>query len=76
MATGVATKMKAHFGEAIDVAIHLIDSPEAANYVLRAATTVFLDGAWVPLDIATSAGRMQEHIEKALLSGEDTHEGP
>jgi len=73
MATGVANKMKAHFGEAIDVAIHLIDSPEAANYVLRAATTVFLNDAWVPLDIATSAGRMQEYLEQALDS-EGMHE--
>jgi hypothetical protein len=74
MAAGVANKMKAHFGEAIDVAIHLINSPEAANYVLRASTTVFLNDAWVPLDIATSAGRMQEYIERALAS-EGTHEG-
>ena len=74
MATGVANKMKAHFGEAIDVAIHLIDSPEAANYVLRASTTVFLNGVWIPLDIATSAGRMQEYIEQALASG-GMHEG-
>lgn len=45
-----------------------------ANYVLRASTTVFLNDAWVPLDIATSAGRMQEYIEQALAS-EGTHEG-
>jgi len=74
MATGVADKMKAHFGEAIDVNIHLINSLEAANYVLRAATTDFLNDAWVPLDIATSASRMQEYIEQALAS-EGTHEG-
>ncbi|MDD5169038.1 MAG: hypothetical protein PHN75_09485 [Syntrophales bacterium] len=74
MATGVANKMKIHFGEAIDVAIHLIDSPEAAKYVLRSATTVFLNDAWVPLDIATSAGRMQEYIEQEMTTGEK-HEG-
>lgn len=68
MATGVANKMKAHFGGTIDVAIHLIDSPEAANYVLRTATTVFLNNAWVPLDIATSAGRMQEYLDQALAN--------
>ncbi|MBT0666480.1 hypothetical protein KI809_19400 [Geobacter pelophilus] len=67
MATGVANRMKAHFGEAIDLEIHLIDSADAANYVLRGATTVFLDGTWVPLDIATSAGRMQEYIEQAII---------
>ena len=68
MATGVADKMKAHFGKEIDLAIHLIDSPEAANYVLRASTTVFLNDVWVPLDIATSAGRMQEYLEQAMAS--------
>uniref|UniRef100_C6E9I7 Uncharacterized protein n=1 Tax=Geobacter sp. (strain M21) TaxID=443144 RepID=C6E9I7_GEOSM len=66
MATGVATKMKNLFGEAIDLHIHLIDAPEAANYVLRGATTVFLNEEWVPLDTATSADRMQEFLEQAL----------
>ena len=70
MATGVATKMKDHFGEAMDLHVHLIDSPEAANYVLRGATTVFLNDEWVPLDIATSAGRMQEYLEQALTREE------
>lgn len=70
MATGVATKMKDHFGEAMDLHVHLIDAPEAANYVLRGATTVFLNDEWVPLDIATSAGRMQEYLEQALTREE------
>jgi len=70
MATGVANKMKDHFGETIDLEIHLIDSPEAVNYVLRGATTVFLDNEWVPLDIATSRGRMQEYLEQALAHEE------
>jgi len=70
MATGVATKMKAHFGESLDVAIHLIDSPAAADYVLRGATTVYLNDVWVPLDIATSAGRMQEYLEQELARRE------
>jgi hypothetical protein len=62
--------MKTHFGDKINVAIHLIDSPEAANYVLRGATTVFLNDVWVPLDIATSAARMQEYLEQELASRE------
>lgn len=72
MATGVATKMKDHFGEAIDLHIHLIDAPEAASYVLRGATSVFLNDEWVPLDIATSAGRMREYLEQALTREEGT----
>lgn len=70
MATGVANKMKAHFGETLDLHIHLIDAPEAQNYILRGATTVFLKEEWVPLDIATSAGRMQEYLEQALAREE------
>lgn len=70
MATGVANKMKAHFGAAIDVEIHLVDSPEAANYELRGSTTIFLNGKWVPLDVATSADRMREYIEQAIADGE------
>ena len=75
MATGVANKMKTHFGDKIDVAIHLIDSPEAANHVLRGATSVFLNDVWVSLDVATSAGRMQEYIEQEMTTREK-HEGP
>jgi len=71
MATGVAGKMKTHFGEAIDVAIHLVDSPEAANYELRGSTTIFLNGKWVPLDIATSADKMQKYIEQAIANREN-----
>lgn len=74
MATGVADKMKAHFGDEIDVVTHLIDSPEAASYELRGSTSVFLNGRWVPLDIATSADRMREYIEQAIAAGE-TYEG-
>ncbi len=70
MATGVANKMKTQFGDKIDVTIHLIDSPEAANYVLRGATSVFLNDVLVSLDVATSAGRMQEYIEQEMTTGE------
>jgi len=61
--------MKEHFGESLEVAIHLIDSPEAANYELRASTTVYLNDAWVPLDIATSVNDMQRYIEQAMAVG-------
>lgn len=66
MATGVANRMKDHFGEAVDLKVHLINDPEASEYVLRGATTVFLDNEWVPLDIATSAGRMLEYLKQAM----------
>jgi len=66
MATGVATKMKTRFGEMIDVAIHLVDSEEAARYELRGSTTVFVNEEWVPLDVATSADRMEAFLGKSL----------
>ena len=70
MATVVANKMKSRFGESLALALHLVDAPEASNYVLRGSTTVFLNDEWVPLDIATSAARMQEYLEQALAKEE------
>jgi len=66
--------MKDHFGKSLDVAIHLIDSLEAANYDLRGSTTVYLNDEWVPLDIATSGNNMQTYIEQAMAV-ERKHEG-
>ena len=62
--------MKDRFGEKLDVAIHLVDSEEAAKYELRASTTVFFNEEWVALDIATSEGRMQAYIEQKMAHGE------
>ena len=66
MATGVATKMKDRFGEQIDLAIHLVDSEEAAKYELKGSTTVFINDEWVPLDVATSADKMADYIENMM----------
>ena len=66
MATGVATKMKDRFGERIDLAIHLVDSEEAAKYGLRGSTTVFIDDELVPLDVATSAEKMEAYLANIM----------
>lgn len=66
MATGVARKMKDCFGEKIDLAIHLVDSEEAAKYELRGSTTVFINDEWVPLDVATSADKMEVYLEDMM----------
>lgn len=66
MATGVATKMKGRFGEMLDVAIHLVDSEEAARYELRGSTTVFVNDEWVPLDVATSADKMEAYLANLM----------
>lgn len=66
MATGVATKMKDRFGEMLDVAIHLVDSEEAARYELRGSTTVFVNDEWVPLDVATSVDKMEAYLANLM----------
>jgi len=66
LATGVATKMKDRFGEQIDLAIHLVDSEEAAKYELKGSTAVFINDEWVPLDVATSADKMADYIENMM----------
>lgn len=58
--------MKEQFGEALDVEIHLNVSEAAKGYVLRGATTVLVDEQWVPLEIATSRGRMAEFLGKIV----------
>lgn len=58
--------MKEQFGEALDVEIHLNGSEAAQGYVLRGATTVLVNEQWVPLEIATSRGRMAEYLDGLL----------
>lgn len=62
MATGVAKKMKDRFNGQIDLQIHLTDSKEARQYELKGSTTVFVNGEFVPLDVATSEAKMGEHL--------------
>jgi len=63
---GVAKKMKEKFGDGIDLSIHTNDSEEAKNYDLKASTTVFVDGNFVPLDIALSEKKMEEFLGKKI----------
>ena len=58
--------MKGRFGEMVDVAIHLVDSEEAARYELRGSTTVFVNNEWVPLDVATSADKMEAYLANLM----------
>lgn len=58
--------MKDRFGEMLDVAIHLVDSEEAARYELRGSTTVFVNDEWVPLDVATSADKMEAYLANLM----------
>ena len=51
-ATGVAKKMQEIFKDALELQIHLADSPEALPYNLRSSTNVFVNDELVPLDVA------------------------
>ena len=59
----MATAMRDEFGDALDLKIFTIDSEEATVYEIKASTTVFLNGEWVPLDIATSRDQMEEFLK-------------
>ena len=48
------------------MAIHLVDSEEAAEYELRGSTTVFINDEWVPLDVATNADKMEAYLANML----------
>ena len=50
----------------MDLAIHLVDSEEAAKYEFRGSTTVFVNDEWVPLDVATNADRMEAYLANMM----------
>ena len=58
--------MKDRFGDKIDLNIHLNHSVEAMKYRIRSATTVLVDGEWVPLDIALSEEKMYAFLDGKL----------
>lgn len=67
--------MREQFRGRIEVHTYLADSEEAKKYNLKGSTNVFLNGYWVPLEIAKSETRMLAYLEiKAGLSAETTGE--
>jgi hypothetical protein len=60
--------MQERFGAELDVEVHTVDSPAAADYVLKGSTNVFVNGQWVALDVATAADRMESALRE-LLAG-------
>jgi len=48
------------------LAIHLVDSEEADKYELRGSTTVFINDELVPLDVATSAEKMEAYLANIM----------
>jgi hypothetical protein len=62
----VAKGMKNEFGDAIDLNIYTNDSPEALNYQLKSATSVFVNGEAVPLDVAISNEQMIAYLREKM----------
>lgn len=54
--------MKEIFQDRLNLRILRTDSPEAMAYALRSATSVFVDGELVPLEVATSATAMEQYL--------------
>ncbi len=66
MATGVAKVMKEQFGEQLELKVLLNDSVEARNYPLKGSTNVYINGEWIPLEVATSKENMKHYLGKVL----------
>jgi transglutaminase-like putative cysteine protease len=66
MATGVSKAMKEKFGDQLELKVLLNDSEEARSYDLKASTNVYINGEWVPLDVATSRENMKHYLRKVL----------
>jgi hypothetical protein len=66
MATGVAKAMKEKFGDQIELKVLLNDSEEATNYSIKGSTNVYINGEWIPLDVATSKENMDLYLKKIL----------
>lgn len=65
-ATGVARAMQEQFGGQLALRTHLASDPEAAAYTLKGSTNVFVNGAWVELDVATDRERMAAYLNNIL----------
>ena len=68
-ATGVAKKMQEIFKDALELQIHLADSPEALSYNLRSSTNVFVNDELVPLEVATSDTAMENYLTAIKKGG-------
>lgn len=66
MATDVAKAMKEKFGDQIELKVLLNDSEEATNYSFKGSTNVYINGEWIPLDVATLKENMNHYLRKVL----------
>jgi hypothetical protein len=65
-AIGVADAMKKKFGEKLGISIFTTDSEEAKAYELKTSTTVFVNQEQIPLDVATSAEKMENFLNTSI----------
>ncbi len=63
---GVAKAMQEHFGGQLDLHIYTTSSPEAASFVIKGSTNLFVKREWVPLDVATSKEKMTEYLNNMV----------
>jgi hypothetical protein len=66
MATGVANAMKKMFDDQLELKILLNDSDEAQNYSLKGSTSVFVNGEWISMKVATSKQNMESYLKRII----------
>ncbi len=62
----IAEKMKAKFGEKINLNVYTIDSEEAKNYEFRSSTNVLLDEELLLLDTVLDEKKMEALLSEKL----------
>jgi hypothetical protein len=58
--------MKVKFDDQLDLKILLNESEEALNYSLKGSTSVFVDGEWISMDVATSKENMESYLKRII----------
>ena len=66
IAIGVAKSMKNDFEDLIDLQVYTNDSPEAKNFEIKSATSVYVNRKLIPLKIALSKNRMKAFLEEMM----------
>jgi len=58
--------MKNDFEDLIDLQVYTNDSPEAKNFEIKSATSVYVNRKLIPLKIALSKNRMKAFLEEMM----------
>ena len=63
--------MQEKFKDQLELRIYTSDAKEAAAYPLKGSTNVFVNQAWVGLDVATSMEKMEAYLAKVIADAGD-----